>query len=108
MSTIDGTPLFSMPLVARPGEERALVEHGNGKWSLCTYRRAVVDSASDAPFVKAETTFDMDALRDVAVMAFESNPDIQQNRNAGRQLAAGVLLFMLGLGVVEVKENPAP
>jgi hypothetical protein len=107
LSTIDGTPLFSMPLVARPGEERALVEHGNGKWSLCVYRRAVVDSAGDAPYVKAETTFDMDTLRAVAMMAFESNPDIQENKNAGRQLAAGVLLFMKSLGMIEVEERTA-
>ena len=103
----EGTPLVSVPLVARPGEERALVEHGDGRWSLCVYRRAVVDSAKGKPHVTAETTFTMDDLGAIAMQAFESNPDIQQNKHAGRQLAAGVLLMMMGLGLIAREEKPA-
>lgn len=101
---VSGESLFGLPIVTQEGLSRILVEHGDGRWSICLVRKALKDEFPDRP-VDAECTFNLDELVEIACTAFSSNPKIADDKHAGRKLAAGVLMFARAMGLTNTEER---
>lgn len=98
-----GNSRFGLPIVTADGIARVLVEHGDGRWSLCLINEALKEKFPDRP-VEAECTFTMDDLVQTACMAFSGDPKIAEDRHAGRKLAAGVLMFATACKIIDLRE----
>lgn len=90
---------LGLPIFAEPGLSRILIEHGDGRWSNCLVRRSITEKFPQRP-VEAECTFTMEDLIDTACKAFTSDPSIRDDREAGKKLAAGILMFATALGII--------
>lgn len=101
--TIPGEVAFSYPIETEPGLARCLWEHKDGNWSIVTFRPKVVEAAKTKP-LDPECTFDMEELIRTATMAFTGSPSIRDDKNAGKKLAAGVLMFAAALGILDMNE----
>jgi hypothetical protein len=101
-----GESKFGLEVVGSDSLVRALMEHGNGRWSICTFNKRVHEAFKTRP-IEAECTFDMQQLIDTACLAFSSSPEIKDDRNAGKKLAAGVLMFATALGIVDLSKDAA-
>lgn len=102
--TVDGECKFAYPIFASESLVRAFYEHGDGRWSVCTVNRKVAESFKNKP-VDPEFTFDMEEVIKVATMAFTGHPEIRDDRNAGKKLAAGVLMFAAALNILDMQET---
>lgn len=103
--TVDGECKFAYPIFASESLIRGLFEHGDGRWSVCTINRKVAEAFKSKP-VDAEFTFDMEEVIRTATMAFAGHPDVKEDRNAGKKLAAGVLMFAAALNILDMQETP--
>ncbi|MDB5552112.1 MAG: hypothetical protein JWL86_2096 [Rhizobium sp.] len=99
MKPLSGDSLFGLPIVTTEGLSRVLVEHGDGRFSSCLVRKALKDKFPDRP-VDAEFTFTIDEAVDLACKAFGSDPTVGDDKHAGRKLAAALLLFAKGTGMI--------
>ncbi|EJB02922.1 hypothetical protein Rleg9DRAFT_1737 [Rhizobium leguminosarum bv. trifolii WSM597] len=97
---------FGLPIFAEPGLSRILIEHGDGRWSICLVRPAVTQQFPNRP-VEADCTFTMDSVIETACKAFSSDPSIKDDRESGRKLAAAVIMFSMALGILDEREVKA-
>lgn len=105
-TTAPGKSIFGLPVATEPGLTRILVEHGDGQWSICLVRQAIVQQFPDRP-VEAQCTFSMDNAVEIACKAFASDPSIRDDPDSGRKLAAAVIMFSMALGILDSKEKAA-
>jgi hypothetical protein len=103
MTRASGESLFGLPVAHEPGLSRILVEHGDGTWSLALIRDSLVKEFPDRP-IWAECTFTMDEAIETARLAFSSDPIIRDDKNAGKKLAAAVLMFAQATGMIPKEE----
>ena len=95
---------FAYHIKTEDGLARALCEHGDGRRSIVTFLPGVAKAAPKRPH-KPECTFTMEELIRTATMAFTSDPAIQEDRMAGKKLAAGVLMLASAIGILDMKEG---
>lgn len=98
-----GESLFGLPVTNEPGLSRLLIEHGDGRWSLALVRDAVVKEFPERP-IWSECTFTMDEVLETARLAFSSDPTIRDDKNAGKKIAAGLLMFAHAVGLTKVEK----
>ena len=98
-----GEVAFAYPVALEEGMVRALWEHMDGRWSIVTFRPAVVNAAKTRP-IEPECSFSMEELIQTATLAYTSNPAIKDDKNAGKKLAAGVLMFATALKIIDQSE----
>lgn len=103
-ATTPGDCAFAYPLHGSESLVRALFEHGDGRFSVCTINRRVAEAFKGKP-VDAEFTFTMEELTTTATKAFVGHPDVKEDRNAGKRLAAGVLMFAAALKILDMQET---
>lgn len=103
-TNVEGECKFAYPIFASESLVRGLFEHGDGRWSVCTINRKVAEAFRSKP-VDAEFTFDLEEVLKTATMAFAGHPDIKEDRNAGKKLAAGVLMFAAALRILDMQEK---
>lgn len=101
MKNATGESLFGLPIANEPGLHRVLVEHGDGRWSTCVIRKALKDAFPDRP-VDSECTFTVEDALETARLAFSSDPSIRDDKNAGKKLAATVLMLAHAIGLTEL------
>ena len=97
---------LGLPIFGEPSLSRILIEHGDGRWSNCLVRHALTEKFPNRP-VEAECTFTMEDVIGTACKAFSSDPSIKDDREAGKKLAAAVLMFATALGIIIDKTEPA-
>jgi hypothetical protein len=103
-ATVPGECKFAYPIFASENLVRGFFEHGDGKFSVCTINRRVAEAFKAKP-LDAEFTFDMEEVLRTATMAFIGHPEVRDDRNAGKKLAAGVLMFAAALKILDMQET---
>ena len=101
---VSGESLFGLPIATQDGLSRILVEHGDGRWSICLVRKALKEQFPNRP-VDAECSFSLEELVETACTAFSSDPKIADDKHAGRKLAAGVLMLARAMGLTNTEEK---
>lgn len=102
MTTQPVSPLFSVQLTESPLFDRAVVEHGDGQFSIAKIRPDLITKLGTTE-IEAETTFTFDGVSEVAKMALAGDPKVKENPHAGRQLAAALLIVLTGMGLTKVE-----
>lgn len=102
--TVDGECKFAYPIFASENLVRGFFEHGDGRFSVCTINRRVAEAFKAKP-VDAEFTFDLEEVIKTATLAFTGHPEVRDDRNAGKKLAAGVLMFAAALKILDMQEG---
>lgn len=96
---------YSVPLARNARDHRAIVEHGDGRFSIAVVDGQAYDKGRVVQ-VEPEATFTMESLGQLALAGLSGDPAISKNKNAGKTLAAGVLLFMAAMKLVETRQEP--
>lgn len=104
ITTAPGETILGLNIAGDANLSRVLVEHGDGRWSLCVVRDKLVKDYPKRP-VEAECTFTIADILETARQAFISDPAIQHDRFAGKKLAAGVLMFSQACGLIDAQEK---
>lgn len=99
-----GAPVVILSVAGDSDLSRAVVEHGDGRWSLCLVRERLVKEFPKRP-IEAECTFTIPDVLETARQAFTGDPAIQHDRFAGKKLAAAVLIFAQACGLAAASEG---
>jgi hypothetical protein len=100
--TAKGECKFAYPVHGSESMVRALLEHGDGRWSICASARGVAEQMKSKP-LQSNDTFDMQRLIDTATRRFVGDRSItDDDPHYALRLAAGVLMFATALGIIDI------
>jgi hypothetical protein len=93
----EGNVVISIPVHGdKAGRHRAVVEHGDGRWTIALATPGEKDA-------KAEHTFTLDEARAWTEQAFAGNPEARKTPGLALIISAGFLLMLVATGAIKVE-----
>ena len=94
--------LFSVPEEGSTIFHRAIVEHGDGRFSMARIRPDLI-TKHGVTTIDAECTFTFDGVSELARRVLAGDPTVKEVPHAGKQLAAALLITLTGMGLTKVE-----
>jgi len=93
------TVIFSAPIVGSTTEDRVIVEHDTGNWSVGRVLRA------DRTKFEREFSFNLGDATQVAMWALSGDPEIATafNKQGGKLMSASYILMAMAIGAIKTE-----